>query len=79
MPSAYGGFPSDTRGVAGDIWFGRNNQPYYDLAVKGTWGFATMMHEIGHTMGLKHGHQDYTNTDLSFFFGTFAALRHASP
>ena len=71
VPSAYGGFPSDFRGVAGDIWFGRNNQPYYDLAAKGSWGFATMLHEIGHTMGLKHGHQDYTNSDLSFYFGTF--------
>ncbi len=69
--SAYGGFPSDTRGVAGDIWFGRTSQPYYDLAVKGTWGYSTMFHEIGHTMGLKHGHQDYTNSDLSFYFGTF--------
>ena len=71
--SAYGNFPSDTKGMAGDIWFGSNNQPYYELAFKGTWGFATMMHEIGHTMGLKHGHQDYTNSDLSFYFGTFAA------
>jgi Ca2+-binding RTX toxin-like protein len=67
--SAYGNFPSDTRGLSGDIWFGRTNQPYYDLAYKGTWGYATMMHEIGHTMGLKHGHQDYTNSDLSFYFG----------
>ncbi len=71
VPSAYGGFPSDTRGVAGDIWFGRNNQPYYDLAAQGTWGYSTMLHEIGHTMGLKHGHQDYTNLDLSFYFGSF--------
>ena len=71
VPSAYGGFPSDFRGVAGDIWFGRNNQPYYDMAAQGTWGYATMMHEIGHTMGLKHGHQDYTNSDLSFYFGVF--------
>lgn len=68
--SAYGNFPSDTRGLSGDIWFGRTSQPYYDLAFKGTWGYATMMHEIGHTMGLKHGHQDYTNSDLSFYFGT---------
>jgi len=67
--SAYGNFPSDTRGLSGDIWFGRTSQPYYDLAVKGTWGYATMMHEVGHTMGLKHGHQDYTNSDLSFYFG----------
>ena len=62
---------------AGDIWFGRTSQPYYDLATKGTWGFATMMHEIGHTMGLKHGHQDYTNSDLSFYFGDIPALRLA--
>ena len=41
------------------------------MAFKGSWGFSTMMHEIGHTMGLKHGHQDYTNSDLSFYFGTF--------
>ncbi|MEA1071104.1 M10 family metallopeptidase [Sphingomonas sp. LY160] len=71
VTSAYGGFPSDTRGVAGDIWFGRTSQPYYDMAVKGTWGYSTMFHEIGHTMGLKHGHQDYTNSDLSFYFGSF--------
>jgi Ca2+-binding RTX toxin-like protein len=69
-PSAYGNFPSDTRAMAGDIWFGRTNQPYYDMAYKGTWGFSTMMHEIGHTMGLKHGHQDYTFADLSFYFGS---------
>jgi hypothetical protein len=49
--SAYGGFPSDTRTVAGDIWFGRTNQPYYDLQVQGTWGYSTMLHEIGHTWG----------------------------
>ena len=73
-PSAYGNFPSDTRGLAGDIWFGRTSQPYYDLPAKGDWGFATIMHEIGHTMGLKHGHQDYTNADLSFYFGTFPQL-----
>jgi Ca2+-binding RTX toxin-like protein len=69
-PSAYGNFPSNTRGVAGDMWFGRTNQPYYDTAFRGTWGYSTMLHEIGHAMGLKHGHQDYTNVDLSFYFGT---------
>lgn len=73
--SANGQFPSDKRVVNGDIWFGRTSQPYYDMATKGSWGFATMLHEIGHTMGLKHGggdglNGDYTNVDLSFYFGT---------
>ena len=79
VASAYGGFPSDTRGVAGDIWFGRTSQPYYDLAFQGTWGFSTMMHEIGHTMGLKHGHQDYTNSDLSFYLRDVPPLRQPVP
>lgn len=66
--SATGQFPTDFY-QGGDIWFGRTNQPYYDYAVKGAWGYATMLHEIGHTMGLKHGHQDYTLSNLSGFFG----------
>jgi Ca2+-binding RTX toxin-like protein len=67
--SAQGMFPSDKLPQAGDSWFGRTSQPFYDLAIKGSWGYSTMLHEIGHTMGLKHGHQDYTNLDLSFYFG----------
>jgi hypothetical protein len=62
--SAYGNFPSDFYG-AGDIWFGTTGQPFYTTPSIGNWGFATMLHEIGHTMGLKHGHSDYTNVDLS--------------
>ena len=61
--SAYGNFPSDWF-AAGDKWFNLG-QPYYSTAQIGNWGAATIMHEIGHTMGLKHGHQDYTFVNLS--------------
>jgi Ca2+-binding RTX toxin-like protein len=66
--SAMGYFPGPNYD-SGDIWFGRTSQPYYDTPTKGSWGFSTFLHEIGHTMGLKHGHQDYTKSDLGVYFG----------
>ncbi len=40
---------------AGDIWYG-NSTGWYDVPVLGNYAFGTMIHEIGHTLGLKHGH-----------------------
>ena len=64
VPSAYANFPSASE-QAGDVWFGRTNQPFYLTPQPGNWGQATVMHETGHTLGLKHGHQDYTDLDLT--------------
>ncbi len=66
--SAEGNFPGDDPSD-GDIWFGQTNQPFYLTPAIGNWGQSTMMHEIGHTMGLKHGHQDYTHEDLVGYVG----------
>ncbi|MBK8117269.1 MAG: hypothetical protein IPK44_23555 [Candidatus Accumulibacter sp.] len=38
---------------AGDAWF---NTPKFVDYRPGTWEYLTIMHEIGHTLGLKHGH-----------------------
>ena len=37
----------------GDVWFGniRNDAP-----TKGSYAYSTFLHEIGHALGLKHGH-----------------------
>ena len=64
VPSAYGNFPSDNT-VAGDSWFGNTGQPFYSTPQVGNWGMATIMHEIGHTLGLKHGHSSYTAVNLA--------------
>ncbi len=74
VASAMGYFPHTAGDVGGDIWFGRTEQPYYETPERGNWGFATILHEIGHTLGLKHGHSDYTVDDMGSFFGLDQAL-----
>jgi Ca2+-binding RTX toxin-like protein len=59
IPSAAAYYPGDYS-KAGDVWFGTTGQPFYTTPAKGNWGMATMMHEIGHALGLKHGHENLT-------------------
>ena len=40
---------------AGDVWFGNIA---YEAPTKGSYAFNSILHEIGHAVGLKHG-QDY--------------------
>jgi serralysin len=52
--TAYAYYPSSTQ-LGGDVWMGSsggNSNP-----VKGNYAWATMWHELGHALGLKHGHE----------------------
>lgn len=42
-------------GFLGDTWF--DNDGRFDAPVLGSFGHFTIMHELGHAMGLKHGHE----------------------
>lgn len=52
-PTAYAYLPGPVEG--GDIWFGRKYD--YTRPQVGDYAFATMLHELGHALGLKHGHE----------------------
>lgn len=53
--TAWAYYPSGTA-KGGDIWFGRSFGADASYA-PGTYNFLTMMHEIGHALGLKHPHE----------------------
>lgn len=52
-PTAYAYYPSAS-GTGGDAWF---NSSGYNTPVLGNYAFSIIVHEIGHTMGLKHGNE----------------------
>lgn len=53
VTTAYAYLPGDYV-QAGDVWLTTAN---YNDPVAGTYAYFTFLHEIGHTLGLKHGHQ----------------------
>ena len=48
----------------GDVWFGNGTQ--LTTPVVGTYQWITHLHEIGHAVGLKHGHANYNFGTLPF-------------
>jgi Ca2+-binding RTX toxin-like protein len=54
-PTAYAYYPGDWT-KAGDIWYGSS---YVGLGAisRGQYEIATSIHELGHALGLKHGHE----------------------
>jgi len=62
------GYYPDGFTTSGDIWMGNlNNQEFGPITnpVPGDFNFATHLHELGHALGLSHGHANGINDDGS--------------
>jgi Ca2+-binding RTX toxin-like protein len=55
-PTAYAYYPSSTFSEGGDVWIGTSYAGYAN-PTKGDYAYLTHLHELGHSMGLKHAHE----------------------
>ncbi len=55
VPSSAWAYYPDDDPEGGDAWFGSANGYYLDPA-RGSYGWHAFLHELGHSVGLKHGH-----------------------
>jgi serralysin len=53
--TAWAYYPT-TAAEGGDAWF-NNTKGYYDNPILGTYAYVSFIHELGHTLGLKHPHE----------------------
>ncbi len=53
-PSTAYAYLPHTHVAGGDIWFNKTN---YNTPIKGNYAYHTFGHEIGHALGLTHGHE----------------------
>lgn len=56
--TAWGYFPATTQ-TGGDVWF-TNTQANFSAPVMGDYAALTIMHELGHALGLAHAHENTT-------------------
>ena len=58
MPSTAWAYDPSSTPAGGDVWLNSTSSWYANPSI-GTYGYFCLMHEIGHALGLKHGHETY--------------------
>lgn len=77
----WSGYPSDYWSSAGDVWIsskatGSESASYWQA---GGYGFEALMHEYGHSLGLKHPFEDSPNLPLSNDNRLYTLMSYTEP
>ncbi|MFT5303763.1 MAG: serralysin [Mariniblastus sp.] len=82
-------FPTSTAGAfafypafspeAGDLWFNRLNMGREIELAYGSLGYKVLLHEMGHTMGLKHPHDGSPRLPASTDVNDFSVMSYQDP
>jgi len=81
--TAYSYFPNQASLISGDIWIENNNLGAHGTGnpIKGTYGYETYIHELGHALGLKHpfeGAVQYTSAQENYWKYTVMAYSYVT-
>jgi Ca2+-binding RTX toxin-like protein len=74
-PTSYAYYPGNFPSTGGDIWFGNIR---FDATTKGSYAYSTYLHEIGHAVGLKHGHETSPFNPNNTAYGVLPAHRDST-
>jgi serralysin len=76
-PPTAEGYQPDASAPGGDAWF-NNSSGDYDNPVLGNYAWTTVLHEIGHTLGLMHPHESEPPMPLDRDFLAYTVMSYRS-
>ena len=75
-PSTAWAYLPNSGATGGDVWVGPSS--YYNDMSEGTYGFQTMLHEMGHALGLMHTHQGATAATSDIDWTGYSVMSYRS-
>lgn len=75
-PSTAWAYLPNSGATGGDVWVGPSS--YYNDMSEGTYGFQTMLHEMGHALGLMHTHQGAVSATSDIDWTGYSVMSYRS-